>query len=85
MVEQIYESHIKKYLLQFLNVNNIIDDAHYGEWKGHRTTTATIHIYNMLLTNKQNDNISVSVNTDRLAAFDTVDIPTLLRKLEHYG
>ena len=85
VIEKILESPIQHHLVKFFESNDIIDNFHYGGHKGHSTTTATLDIYNTLLNNKQDDNISVMLITDGKAAFDTIDISILLKKLEHYG
>ena len=40
-------------------------------------TTATIDIYNKLLTNKENDSVTVTLITDGLTAFNTMDTSIL--------
>ena len=53
--------------------------------KKHSCTTALTQINNQLLINYENNKISALFTTDLSAAYDTIDIAILLKKLEHYG
>ena len=69
----------------FLDDNKILNDNQHGGRKKHSTTSALTQINNQLLKNDENGKISATMTTDLSAAYDTIDIGILLKKLDHYG
>ena len=57
----------------------------HGGRKRHSTTTALAQINNQILINNENNKITATFTTDLSAAYDTIPIPILLKKLDHYG
>ena len=84
-LEKILEEHILIHLYKFLNENNIFNANQHGGRKRHSTTTALAQINNQILINNENNKITATFTTDLSAAYDTIPIPILLKKLDHYG
>ena len=84
-LEKIMEGHILKHMLIFIEENNILDINHHGGRKQHSTTTALVDIIYNIQKNYDNDKVTAILDTDLTAAYDTVDTPILLQKMEHYG
>ena len=84
-VEKLVEQHIANHLNKYLNDNNILHPNHHGGRKGHSTASALLQITNQLNINYDKHMVSMALITDLSAAYDTVDHPILLKKMEHYG
>ena len=84
-LEKIFEEHVLTHLNIFLDDNKILNDNQHGGRKKHSTTSALTQINNQLLKNDENGKISATMTTDLSAAYDTIDIGILLKKLDHYG
>ena len=84
-LSKIFEKVIYSRLINHFLVNNIISPSQFGFQKNVSTLDAIVHftefIYNALNDKKSCINILV----DYSRAFDTVNHPILLRKLERYG
>ena len=70
-------------LQSFLTSHGIHDIFQSGFRTGHSTETALLRVFNDLLLNADVGSPAVLVLLDLTAAFDTVDHPTLLHRLEN--
>ena len=65
-----------------LQENNLHTMTQSGYKKYHSCETALIKVVNDIQIEKQQNNITVVLMLDQSAAFDTVDLPTIITKLE---
>ena len=83
-LEKFLEEHVLTHLNKFLDDNKILNDNQHGGRKNHSTTSALTQISNQLLKNDENGKISATMTTDLSAAYNTIDICILLKKMDHY-
>ncbi|MCP4054789.1 MAG: hypothetical protein GY739_17445 [Mesoflavibacter sp.] len=72
-------------LRQYLEQNNIINKNQYGFRKKHSTIHAMLSMLSSLENHKKDNKKTASIFIDLTKAFDTVQIPILLKKLEKIG
>ncbi len=85
VVSKILERHVHNHLYNFLSSHNLITDSQSGFRPLHSTSTALIKLYDDLLTNMNNGQLTGMVFIDLRKAFDTVNHEILLQKLKAYG
>ena len=68
----------------FLQNNKVHNQFQSGFRKGHSTETALVKVINDLRVFADNNNISVLLLLDLTVAFDTIDYPILLKRLQHW-
>ena len=74
-----------KHLYAFLEQYKCIYDLQFGFRKNHYTNHAIISIIQKIQDAIQNNNFAIGIFIDIEKAFDTVNHPILLEKLNHYG
>ena len=84
-INKIFEKLVHSRLGSFLENYNVISYAQYGFCKGKSTTHATYEVLSKIQPAFTKKMFSICVFADFSKAFDTVDHPTLLRKLNDYG
>lgn len=84
-LSKLIEKAILNQLIPHFNSNKCISDFQSAYRQHHSTETALCRIYNDLLHNIQNSNISILILLDLSAAFDTIDHKLLLKDLEQTG
>ena len=84
-IEKILEKLLFKRLYTFLHNNNIIYSLQFGFRQPYSTSHALINITKNIIKALDDENIGCGVFVDLQKAFDTVDHPILLAKLNHYG
>ena len=82
LISKIIEKCILVQINAHLQVNNLYNATQSGYKKHHSCETALVKIVNDIQTEMQQNNISIVLMLDQSAAFDTVDIPTLIIKLK---
>ena len=82
---KIIQEWIKSSLLEYMTQNNILLPNHRSGLGLHSTMTAKSMIDYFIGKGTESNPITMMVNTDMSAAFDTVDHQVLLRKLKFYG
>ena len=82
---KLFEKAIQKQLVDYLTDNSILCPQQSGFRKCHSTQTATIDVTDFILSNMDKGNLTGAVFIDLKKAFDTVDIETLLFKLQCLG
>ena len=82
---KIMEKAVFQQLIEYLDSNRLLNPNHHGARHGHNTATALIQMYDQWA-EQVDDGMMVGVMLiDLSAAFDMVDHPLLLKKLELFG
>ena len=82
---KILERVIYNQIVNYLEQHKLIHPNHHAYRAGHNTTTALIQMYDVWLTALESQELAGVCFLDMSAAFDIVDHPLLLQKLELYG
>ena len=82
---KVFEKIVHKYIVEFLDDNNILYEYQFGFRKHHSTSHALIALVKRVTKSLDTGKYVVGVFLDLKKAFDTVDHSILLRKLEKYG
>ena len=82
---KIFEKVIFRYIIEFLEENNILYEYQFGFRKNHSTSHAIITLVERVTKALDTGKYVVGVFIDLQKAFDTIDHGILLRKLELYG
>ena len=82
---KIFENIVFKYLIEFLNDNNILYEYQFGFRKHHSTSHALIALVDRVTKSIDTVKYIVGVFLDLKKAFDTVDHSILLKKTGKYG
>ena len=84
-LNKVFEKLLHSQLTTFLDENNILSKQQFGFKKKHSTSHAVSCLYEKLIHNYENGELSAVLFKDLKSAFDTIDTDILLQKLEHYG
>ena len=82
---KIFEKLMKKYLVEYIENNNILSSQQYGFQRGKSTQDALLRFSNLVYNNLDKSNHVLSIFVDFSKAFDTVPHDILLKKMSHYG
>ena len=82
---KIFESQMKKHLVSYLDLNNIICKEQFGFRKNMSTFDALNRVTDKLFSTLDNKMIALCIMVDFTKAFDTVRHDILLNKLQFYG
>ena len=82
---KIFEKIMKKYLVEFIKVNNILSPSQYGFQAKKSTEDAHRLLSKKIYEELDRSSSVLSVFIDFSKAFDTVPHDILLKKLDHYG
>ena len=82
---KILEKHVVNQLRMFCKKNSIISNSQYGFQKNISTHDALVRLTEYLYNGLDDKMHNLSVLIDLTKAFDTVNIHTLLLKLQHFG
>ena len=82
---KIYEKLMHIRVLNFLDKNGSLFESQYGFRPGMSCEHAILNAQNSLLHSLNNKQIAVLLLIDYSKAFDVIEHPILLKKLEHYG
>ena len=80
-----FEKVVANYIVDFLEINNILYEHQYGFRKGHSTNHAVITLVERVAKTLDTGKIVVGVYLDIQKAFHAIDHPILLRKLYSLG
>ena len=84
-LEKILDKVILKQILTYLVQNELIHESHHGSVKGRSTTTAVATIIDTWTNLVENGEEVAAMAMDQSAAYDLIDHPILLRKMETLG
>ena len=84
-LDKIFEKLIHKRLMAFINKYKILILEQYGFLKNHSTMSALIDVIDNVRNYIDQGELALGIYLDLKKAFDTVNHPILLSKLEHYG
>ncbi|XP_063688434.1 uncharacterized protein LOC134821660 [Bolinopsis microptera] len=84
-VVKVYERVIRKKLVNYLEINNLICSKQHGFRSGRSCLTQLLHHFDDVLDSLSNNSDFDSIYLDYAKAFDKVDHKLLLRKLQLYG
>ena len=82
---KIFEKIVNKRLMEFLEVNNVLQQHQYGFRKKYSTKLSVVNLCNAILKSVDEGKITLGVFIDFQKAFDTINHDILIRKLSHYG
>ena len=85
VLNKVFEKIIHNQLTDFLDLHNVLSKQQFGFRRKHSTSHAISCLYEKLINNFENGDMSAVLFIDLKSAFDTIDIDILLQKLEHYG
>ena len=82
---KILERIVFNQMIEYLAENQLIHPNHHAYRENHNTTTALIQLYDVWLESLEDGELAGVCFLDMSAAFDIVDHPLLLKKMELYG
>ena len=82
---KIFEKFMYVHFQNYLTCNKIISPCQYGFQRGISTSDAIINQLNYIYSHIQNNDLIFALFLDFKKAFDVLNIPILLSKLDHYG
>lgn len=85
VIGKIFEKIVNKQLMDFLEVNNMLEPHQYGFRKKYSTKLSVVNLCNALLKSLDEGKITLGIFIDFQKAFDTINHDILIRKLSHYG
>ena len=85
VLSKVLERVVFKQIVKYIDKNSLLHPSHHGSRAGHSTSTAIIEMYDKWVESIENGNMAGVMMIDLSAAFDLVDHPLLLQKLELLG
>ena len=82
---KIFEKIVNSRLMDFLDVNNVLQQHQYGFRKKYSTKLSVVNLSNALLKSIDEGKLTIGVFIDFQKAFDTINHDILISKLSHYG
>ena len=84
-MSKVLERVIFKQIVKYVEGNCLLHPSHHGSRAGHSTSTAIIEMYDSWIDSTEGGEMAGVMMIDLSAAFDLVDHPLLLQKLELLG
>ena len=85
LICKLTERHVQIHLLNYLETSGQLHPSHHAYRSRTSTTSALLHLMDLLAIGADENQISAAISLDLSAAFDTVQHSTLLQKLQYYG
>ena len=82
-ISKLVETVVAKQLQHYLNCNNLFPVFLSAYRQNHSTETALLKVMNDILLNMNNQCVTMLILFDLSAVFDTVNLDTMLRRLEY--
>ena len=82
-ISKLVETVVAKQLQHYLNCNNLFPVFQSAYRQNHSTETALLKVMNDILLNMNNQCVTMLILFDLSAVFDTVNLDTMLRRLEY--
>lgn len=80
ILEKLFDERLKSFIVKY----NILSERKFGFRSGRSTSMALLDLIEKITTALDNKQATIGVFIDLKKAFDKVDLPLLLRKLDHY-
>ena len=84
-IDKVIQEWFRIQIVEYLDENQILSDAHHGSRPGFSTLTAKNTIDYLIGRGSETGKLTMLINTDLSAACDIVDHELLLKKFEFYG
>jgi hypothetical protein len=84
-ISKVFEKIIFKQLYDYFHINKLFYNSQYGFRAEHSTEFAALELIDRVLVEMDKNEIPISIFLDLSKAFDTLDHPILLNKLDYYG
>ena len=85
LISKIVERVAQVQILQYLEATHQLSPNHHAYRIGTSTTSALLHLRDLIATGADNNLITETMTTDLSAAFDSVEHGLLLKKIKYYG
>ena len=82
---KVLESAMYRRVMNYLNMNNILNSHQYRFRKKHSTFMTILELINKIFQSFENNAYTIGIFIDLKKAFDTADHSILLSKLNFYG
>ena len=83
-IDKVIQEWFRIQIVEYLDENQILSDAHHGSRPGFSTLTAKNTIDYLIGRGSETGKLTMLINTDLSAAYDIVDHELLLKKFEFY-
>ena len=84
-LSKVIEKVVFHQITEYIHKAKIITHHHHGSSPGHSPVTALLSVYQQMIENAENGQMSALIALDQSAAYDLVDHPLLIQKMKMMG